>query len=60
MHGLKAAEEKTRADGAGPTAVEAFRRAGPPSLREATSFTVRGDVTFEPDFVARGDVVVEG
>ena len=33
---------------------------GPPSLREATSFTVRGDVTFDdPGLVIRGDVVIE-
>jgi UTP--glucose-1-phosphate uridylyltransferase len=33
---------------------------GPPSLREATSFTVRGDVTFGDDVVVRGDVEVDG
>ncbi|WP_129336418.1 UTP--glucose-1-phosphate uridylyltransferase [Cellulomonas endophytica] len=32
--------------------------AGPPSLREATSLTVRGDWTFEAGVVARGDATV--
>jgi UTP--glucose-1-phosphate uridylyltransferase len=30
-----------------------------PSLREATSFTVRGDVVVPPNYVARGDAVIE-
>jgi UTP--glucose-1-phosphate uridylyltransferase len=32
--------------------------AGPPSLAECTQFTVHGDVTFDADVVARGDVEV--
>jgi UTP--glucose-1-phosphate uridylyltransferase len=32
---------------------------GPPSLRQATSFTVKGDVTFGADVVVRGDGEVE-
>jgi UTP--glucose-1-phosphate uridylyltransferase len=34
--------------------------AGPPSLIECTSLTVKGDVTFGAGVVVRGDVVVEG
>lgn len=33
---------------------------GPPSLRDARSLEVRGDVRFGQDVVVRGDVVVEG
>jgi UTP--glucose-1-phosphate uridylyltransferase len=33
---------------------------GPPSLKEADRFEVRGDVTFGANVVARGDVKVEG
>jgi UTP--glucose-1-phosphate uridylyltransferase len=33
---------------------------GPPSLREASSLTVEGDVTFGADVVVRGDVTVTG
>ncbi|WP_061961227.1 UTP--glucose-1-phosphate uridylyltransferase [Demequina flava] len=33
---------------------------GAPSLREASSFTVRGDWTFGADVVVRGDVTLEG
>ncbi|HEY7045552.1 MAG TPA: UTP--glucose-1-phosphate uridylyltransferase [Nocardioidaceae bacterium] len=32
---------------------------GPPSLRDARSFTVEGDWTFGPDVVVRGDVTVD-
>lgn len=34
--------------------------AGPPSLRSATTFTVRGDWTFEPDVTATGDAKLDG
>jgi UTP--glucose-1-phosphate uridylyltransferase len=34
--------------------------AGPPSLIECRSLTVKGDVTFGAEVVVRGDVVVEG
>lgn len=34
--------------------------AGPPSLREASSFTVRGDWTFAADVVVTGDVTLTG
>jgi UTP--glucose-1-phosphate uridylyltransferase len=33
---------------------------GPPSLREASSLTVEGDVTFGAGVVVRGDVTVTG
>ncbi|HWI21862.1 MAG TPA: UTP--glucose-1-phosphate uridylyltransferase [Baekduia sp.] len=39
---------------------EARFPAGPPSLRACDRFTVRGDITFGPGVVARGDVNVSG
>ncbi len=40
------------------SAFDAHFPAGPPSLREATSFTVRGDWTFAAGVVATGDVAL--
>ena len=40
------------------SAFDAHFPAGPPSLREATSFTVRGDWTFAAGVVAAGDVAL--
>ena len=39
---------------------EARFPAGPPSLREAQRFVVRGDVTFGPGVVVRGPVTIDG